>query len=567
MTFSSLSMQLSKLEQTSSRIEITQILAGIFTGASKKEIDKIVYLLLGRLAPNYKSIVFNFADQMMIASIAQAFDKSVEEVKARYKELGDLGDVARSYAPESMSTISVEEVYQQMVEAAQDSGEDSVQRKITIMAELLKKLDHESTKYVVRIPLGRLRLGFSDITVLDALSWMEFGDKTGKATLERAYRVLPDIGLLAKEVKAKGVQETAKTIVPVLGIPVMPMLAQRIKSADEMVEKMGEVTVEPKFDGLRVLIHFKRGKIVSAFTRNLNDIGEMFPELEKLGSYLKADSAILDAEAIGFNEDQKSLLDFQTTMQRRRKHEIAESASKIPLNFYVFDLIFLNGKSLMDEEYLRRREMLAKHLSETGPFKITPYTVTSNPDKIRTLYTQYLSEGLEGIMVKKADSAYIPGRTGYRWVKMKQTEEASGKLSDTIDGVILGFTGGQGKRTQFGLGQFLVGVLDKDVIKTITKVGTGLSDDQFRELKMRLTPLVVSEKPKEYEAHKDLTPDYWVAPSVVVELAGDDLTISPKHTAGFALRFPRLVKFRDDKSAKEATTVKEVKRLYDLQKK
>ncbi len=258
MTFAKLSSYLQQLEKTSSRIEITKILAEIFTNAHFDEIDKIVYLLLGRLAPSYKGIVFNVADQMMIAVIAQSFDKEIAEVKETYKEIGDLGDVACRLNKKPDSRMSVNQVYDCLLEAANEGGEGSQDRRIQILADLLSQLDSESTKFVTRIPLGKLRLGFSDITVLDALSWMETGDKTGKATLERAYRVLPDIGLLAKHVKEKGINKTAKTIEPVVGVPVMPMLAQRIKSAEEMIEKMGEVGVEPKFDGLRVLIHFKK---------------------------------------------------------------------------------------------------------------------------------------------------------------------------------------------------------------------------------------------------------------------------------------------------------------------
>jgi DNA ligase 1 len=168
-------------------------------------------------------------------------------------------------------------------------------------------------------------------------------------------------------------------------------------------------------------------------------------------------------------------------------------------------------------------------------------------------------------MVKRYDSAYVPGRTGWRWVKMKEAEEALGKLSDTVDCVVMGYTAGRGKRASFGLGQFLVGVKDGEKIKTVTKVGTGLTDEQFRELKKRLLGSELTEMPKEYEVHKLLEPDFWVNPEVVVEIAADDITKSPTHTAGLALRFPRLVKFRDDKSPDQATTVEEVKKLFKLQ--
>jgi DNA ligase-1 len=344
------------------------------------------------------------------------------------------------------------------------------------------------------------------------------------------------------------------------------MLAQRLKSATDMIEKMGEVSVEPKYDGLRVLIHFKKDKFIKAFTRNLNDVSPMFPELEKLFEATTSKELILDAEAVGLDETTKKLADFQTTMQRRRKHEISETAHKIPLIFNIFDILYKDSQSLIGEEYLVRRKILGDTIKENKVFKLTPYLLTSDPKVIVAEHKKQIDAGLEGIIVKRANSTYVPGRTGFRWVKMKEVEEATGKLSDTIDCVVMGFTSGQGKRISFGVGQFLAGVADGDNFKTITKVGTGLTDDQFKELSKRLKHLVVKDMPALYQVHKDLTPDFWVEPSVVVELAADDLTVSPKHTAGYAMRFPRLVKFRDDKSPKQATTIEEVKKLYKLQK-
>ena len=567
MKFSSLSQYLLKLENTSSRIEITKILAELFKLSQPEEIDKIVYLVLGKLAPTYKSIVFNLADKLVLQAIAKAYEKKLEEVKKIYKQKGDLGNTAESLSKNSTSTDSVEKVYEMLMDIAKVGGEGSVESKIDGLASILQNADTLSARFIARIPVGKLRLGFSDKTIIDALSWMENNDKSGSKALVRAYEVLPDIGLLSSVVRTKGVQKAATSIGPVLGVPVMPMLASRIKSAQEMIEKMGEVTVEPKYDGLRVLIHYKKCKWVKAFTRNLNDISQMFPELEKLSLAVNAQELILDSEAVGLDETTKKLADFQTTMQRRRKHDIEGSALKIPLIFNIFDVLYVDGKNLMDEAYLNRRKILQKIVSETKIFKITPFVVTSDPKIIEGEYKKHINQGLEGIMVKKANTAYVPGRTGYRWVKMKETEKAMGKLSDTLDCVVLGFSSGQGKRTAFGVGQFLAAVRDGDTYKSVTKVGTGLTDEQFRELKTRLTKIITKEKPKEYDVHKDLFPDFWVSPKVVVELAADDITVSPKHTVGYALRFPRLVNFRDDKSPEQATTVKEVKNLYKLQKK
>ncbi len=566
MLFKELSSYLERLEKTSSRIEITKILAELFKKTPPSEIDKVCYLVLGGLAPSYEGVILNIAEKMMFRVLAKAYNKDISGVIKTYKKKGDLGLVALSLAKANGGNLSVFEVHSELMKVAREGGEGSQERRIEILSNLLKNLDPLSSKFASRIPVGRLRLGFSDKTVLDALSWMEAGNKSLKPFLEKAYQVLPDVGLLAREVKEKGVEKACRGILPVVGIPVLPMLSQRIKSPTEMIEKMGQVDVEPKLDGLRIQIHFLRGKFIRAYTRNLNETSWMFPELKEAGEHLNCDSVILDCEAVGLDEETKLMANFQTTMTRRRKHDIGETSKKVGIDFFIFDIISKDGKGLMDKNYLERRRTLEKVVKTGGPFKLVEYEVTKDPEKIKELYKKRISQGYEGIMVKKVNSGYIPGRTGWRWVKMKQGEEAQGKLADTIDVVVMGYTVGRGKRVSFGVGQFLVGVKDGEKIKTASKIGTGLTDEQFREMKKRLTKLEVKEKPKEYEVHKNYTPDYWVTPSLVVEIAADEITQSPTHTAGIALRFPRLINFRDDKTPNEATTLKELKGLFDLQK-
>ncbi|PJA42978.1 hypothetical protein CO176_00745 [Candidatus Woesebacteria bacterium CG_4_9_14_3_um_filter_39_10] len=565
MLFKELSSYLERLEKTASRIEITKILSELFKKTLSGEIDKVCYLVLGGLAPNYEGVILNIAEKMMFRVLAKAYNKDISGVIKTYKKKGDLGLVAFSFAKANGGKLSVFEVHSELMKVAREGGEGSQERRIEILSNLLKNLDPLSSKFVSRIPVGRLRLGFSDKTVLDALSWMEAGDKSLKPQLEKAYQVFPDVGLLARKVKEKGVKKACRGILPVVGIPVLPMLSQRIKSPTEMIEKMGEVDVEPKLDGLRILIHFVRGKFVKAFTRNLNETSRMFPELTKIEKFVNCDSAIFDCEAVGLDEETKLMANFQTTMTRRRKHDIGETSKKVSIDFFIFDVISKDGKNLMDKNYLERRKILEETVRLGGPFKLVDYEVTKNPERINKLYKKRIKEGYEGIMVKRVNSGYIPGRTGWRWVKMKQGEEAKGKLSDTMDVVVMGYTVGRGKRVSFGVGQFLVGVKDGDKIKTTSKIGTGLTDEEFREMNRRLKNLRTKEQPKEYEVHKNYTPDFWVIPSLVVEIAADEITKSPTHTAGIALRFPRLVRFRDDRSPNDATTLKELKRLFDLQ--
>ena len=567
MKFSDLANYLEKLEKTSSRNEITQILADLFRKTDIHDIEEVIYLLLGQLAPKYKGIVFNLAERMMQQVLAKAYDKSLDFIKGEYKRMGDVGSVAESLSAKRTSNLSVREVYDNLQAIATDEGEGTQERKIDSLANLLKDLDAKSARYVARIPVGRLRLGFSDKTILDSLSWMTKGNKSAKGELERAYQVLPDVGLLAKRVKIEGLEAATNNPKPAVGVPILPMLAQRLKDPIQMVEKMGKVAIEPKLDGLRIQIHFKKGKtgFVMAFTRNMNETSWMFPELSQAGRYINATQAIIDTEAIGLDEATKALADFQSTMTRRRKYEIAEHAKKIAIKFYCFDILFKDDVNLMHLSYLERRKVLEKTIKKGNLFEIVDNVLTDSPDDIRKLNQIKRSEGLEGIMIKKVESAYIPGRTGWRWVKMKEDEKSFGKIADTVDVVIMGYSAGRGKRADFGLGQFLCGVVDGDYIKTTTKIGTGLKDLQFRELNKRFTSLVVSKMPKEYVVHKDYYPDFWVSPEVVVEIAGDEITKSPKHTSGLAVRFPRLVKFRDDKDKNQATTVDELVKLYKLQ--
>ncbi|KKR89814.1 MAG: putative DNA ligase [Candidatus Woesebacteria bacterium GW2011_GWD1_41_12] len=556
---------LERLEKTPSRLEITRILAELLKETDAVETDKVVFLSLGVLAPNYEGVILNLAEKMMIRVLALAFDKSEIDVKALYKKAGDLGNVAEELSKQKSNNdanrVSVAEVYQKLFEVANDNGAGSQDRKIEKMARILSGIDPLSARFIARIPVGKLRLGFSEKTVIAALA---IGDEKKEEDIEKAYNIRPNIGYVAKLVK-EGKLESAK---PEIGVPVVPMLAQRLNSTSEMIKKMGEVSVEPKFDGLRIFIHYKKkGNITKVFTRNMNSIDlDTFPELKEVGKFIRADEVILDSEAIGVDPEREMFLDFQKTIQRRRKHEIAKNASEIPLQFQVFDIIFVNGQSLINEPYVKRRETLKKVVEDGKLLRVDENVVTKDPEVIKTLHQKYLKMGLEGVVVKKAMGKYVSGRTGWNWVKMKEVEGKRGKLSDTIDCVVMGATSGRGKRAGFGVGQFLAGIKDGDTFKTVTKVGTGLTDKQFKELSSRLDKIKTKEKPKDYEAKKDLTPDFWVTPKVIVELAADEITVSPKHTAGLALRFPRLVRFRDDKSSSEVTSIDELKELFRLQK-
>lgn len=574
MRFHDLAIYLEKLEKTASRNEITQILSDLFKRTDSDEIDKVCYLLVGQLAPSYTGLDFNLAEKMMGRALALAYGTDTQSVTKLFKKSGDLGNVAFAVAQNQKSkskkqNLSITQVYEAMMKVAKEGGEGSQERKVKEMAELLKSLDPLSVKYVTRIPINNLRLGFSDMTILDALSFLLVGDKSLRGPLEAAFNVSVDIGRIAKIAKEEGITGI-KNVQPVVGIPIRPSLAERLPSAEKMLEKVPSagsgqgVVVERKYDGLRAQLHIKEGKI-TLFSRNLENTTDMFPDLAEAAKKLKVGSAIIDGEAIAYDAKSDRFLPFQETTKRKRKHEIEVAVKNIPLKLFVFDILYKDGKPLLDLPFSERRKILESVTKgQTGAIKLTEQVVTDSADKIRNLIKEYLSEGLEGALIKKIDAPYKAGARGYHWVKYKKTTEEG--VADTVDCLVMGVNKGRGKRTGFGVGAFLVGVRDGENFKTVSKIGTGLTDEQWKELNKRTKELKNLRKPEEYEVDKNLEPDVWTKPSLVVEILADEITKSPIHTAGLALRFPRLIRFRDEKSPGDTTTLKELEKLYKMQK-
>ena len=559
MKFSQLAEYFEKLEKTSSRLEMTRILAQVFKEASEAEIDKICYLSLGRLVPAYESLEFNLAEKMVMRAAAAAFGVDRKQVMAQYKKLGDLGLVVTGLSKRKEgSGKSVIEAYEALRKIAQDSGAGSQERKVMGLAELLKSLDGVSSKYVARMVVGKLRLGFSDKTIIDALSWMIKGDKSLRAELEQVYFVRADVGALAQAVKQQG---RVKSLEPELGVPVMPALCQRLKTAQEMISKMGQVAVEPKFDGTRVAIHIRGREFLRTFTRNLEETTHMFPELKEAYGQVKAREVILDSEAVGIDTKTGKITSFQEMIVRKRKHGIEQASRTMPLKFFVFDVLYKDGKSLLNLSLRERRKILEDILGDEGPLGLTEQIVTDKASALREYHSRKLKQGLEGVVVKKWEGKYVPGRREFNWVKFKEEEAAAGGLSDTLDCVVMGYYRGRGKRAKFGIGAFLVGVKKGEEMVTIAKIGTGLADEQWKELKIRIKKYELKIMPKDYVVDKSLIPDVWCGPEIVVEIAADNITRSPNHSAGVALRFPRLVRFREDKSVDQATSLVEVQRM------
>jgi len=625
MLFSDLAKDFGRIEQTSLRNEKTMILAEILKEASASEVDKLVYLALGGLRPAFDRLEFNLAEKLIVRAMGVSWGE--------YKKIGDLGELAiitkaqkfrtspkvtPACAGRQSSELGITQVYGELEKIARESGSGSQERKVTGLAKLIRETDGESAKYIVRMVAGRLRLGFSDKTVIDALSYLENGTKEFSDELERAYQRRPDVGVLAKMVKEVGVKVAVAKIDVVMGTPIVPALAQRLKTAKEMIEKMGNVYVEPKYDGTRVQIHFSRkpqssdhspiiaqgselkSHWVRTFTRNLDESSAMFPELQRIAGQIKVEEVILDSEAVGYDPKTGKNVPFQLTITRKRKHDIGEAQNSVPLRFNVFDIMYLDGESLINLPLSERRKILTRTVGGGEVLVIDPYIETEDPNVLREYHKKQLAEGLEGVLVKQIDGQYMPGRTGFNWVKFKESEDSRAKLADTLDVVIMGYYLGKGKRNKFGMGAFLIGVRgehsrsvgalhsgsvgNEDQILTLAKVGTGITDSVFGELKERLSKIQVKMKETAtpgvpacadrwepftpgvwggaiYTVPKILTPDVWVEPKIVVEVAADEITVSPTHSAGYALRFPRLVKFREDKGVEQITTLEEIESM------
>lgn len=579
---------LTRLDQTTKRLEITDILAGLIQEVETSEVENAINLALGQLYAPFKDLTFNVADKMMLRAL-EDFDTTNSDIAAAYRKLGDLGDTASTLSHKKTSNLTINQTHAQLVEIANLEGSGSQEKKIVKLVELFKELDSNSLKYVVRIVLGTTRLGFTATTIVDSLSYVLGGNKDYSDSIEKVYNIHPDIALIAKQIKSHGMQGL-ETIHIETGVPILSEKPQRVASPDEVIEKMAskEIWIEYKLDGTRVQIHFDKTKSVSSdtkslfeddaqyfvgsYTRNLDDSTNQFPDvIEGVKKQIKASSVILDGEAIGYDKATGKFLDFQTTIKRKRKHGVSDSLAQIPLKYFVFDILYLDGKSLIELPLRERKQILKDILLEGDTVEISPHVETHESKVVRTVFEEAKTKGLEGLVIKNPDKGYEAGARSFTWVKLKRIDEEgySQGAADSVDCVVMGYYTGKGVRTQFGMGAFLAGIYDEESLsfKSVTKVGTGMKEVDLEEIKKLCDKHVSKDKPSEYSVDKDLYPDVWVKPRIVVELRADEITISPKHTATYALRFPRLIRIRTDKKAEQATSIKELEDLFLLQKK
>ena len=588
MKISLFSQYLSLLDKTSKRLEITTILSELINKLNKEEIDKAIYLSSGYLRAPYENIKFNMAEKMMLRALEQAYSTKdnlniSSKINSIYKKEGDLGNVAFELAKDKVSEeIEIIQVHKHLEDIAKEAGPGSQDYKVNKTAELLKRLDKNSAKYIVRIILGLIRLGFTELTIISALAEY-LGNKKYASEIEKKYNIHPDIGLIAKIIKQKGIKGLDEIKIET-GVPVLSQKAQRVSGMEEAMKRIKNVWAEFKFDGTRVQLHLDRDKYISGeiqnslfdtednkilirtYTRNLEETTHQYPDIVLAADkQIRAQSIILDGEAIGFNKKTGEFLPFQETIQRKRKHDIEETAKNIPLKYYVFDILFLNGQSLIDKTLRERRKILDKIIDKGDTIIVDEHLETDRFEDLKKYYETAKEKKLEGLIAKNPEDVYQAGARSYSWIKLKSADEKL--LKDSIDCVVLGYYYGKGVRSKFGIGGFLVGIYDEkeNNFKTITKIGTGLTEEDWGVLKKMADKLKVGVLPKNIIMNKIFTPDILLSPEIIVEIGADEISVSPSHTAGYALRFPRLLKFRADKKPTEITTLNEIKSMFKNQ--
>ena len=570
-----------KLESISGRNEMTEVMAALLAATPKSELRKLVYLTQGKLRPDYEGVELGLAEKMALRTISTATGLSSKVVRNAYIKAGDIGTAAeqllckRSQGTLYSETLTLERVYSTLLRVAGRRGAGSVEVKLKELVSLLNDASPQEAKFIMRTVTGQLRLGAADYTVLDAAAAAFLGGKQERGKIERAYNVHPDLGFVVEAVALRGLKGLEAVKMEV-GVPIRPMLAERLESAKAIVKKMGEkeVVSEYKLDGERLQIH-KSGVKVTLFSRRMEVITSNYPDaVDLVREHVLAKSAILEAEVVAINEETGEYLPFQELMHRRRKHGIDQAVAEYPVALNFFDLLLVAETNYTGKPYSVRREKLQKAVETTERTRLVPALTSSDPEVIEGFMEEAIQNGCEGLVVKDPESTYRAGAREFAWIKLKR--EYRSELTDTIDLPIIGAFHGKGRRAG-RYGTYLLGAFDdkRDLFTSIAKVGTGFSDEDLEKIPKLLKPLETHVKPQNVESR--IVPDVWFRPHLVIETIASELTLSPIHTAamglirpgsGISLRFPKFTgKIRDDKRAEDATTVREIVEMYQSQKK
>ena len=562
-----------RLERTASNLAMIDILTEFFPKISPEEAKISAYLLRGELSPSYEGLEMGLAEKMAIKAIARSEGISPEKVASLFKKTGDFGSIVEILKKDKKGGgLTIEEVFEKLLGIAKISGEGSQEKKLNLLADLLSKVSGIEAKYIIRTILGTLRLGVGEMTFLYGLA-KAFGEKKQKEILEYAFNVLSDFGEIARLVSEFGIKKVAE-IKPKVGAPIRVMLSSRVEELKEVKDHIaGLVSVEEKYDGERIQAHIKKNGEISLFSRRQENITHQYPDIiDGLKKSFLGKEAIIEGEVVAYDRKKEKLLPFQILMSRRRKHKVEEYIKKIPIRYFLFDLLYLDGKNYLKQSLKERRTVLERFFKKTESIDFGKYAITDDLSEMESRFIDSIERGNEGVMIKDYSGIYQAGSRGWLWIKFKK--EYKKELADTFDLAIIGALYGAGKRANTYGSLLLASYNPKDnKYYSFTKVGSGFTDEILEQLPKMLDKYKLTGKYKFVET--EMKADVWFEPKIVMEVMGAEITVSPVHTVakdkikkgGLALRFPIFIRWRDDKSPENTTTIQEIYDLYKSSKK
>ena len=580
MEFSIIAEIFERMEDTTKRIELTNLLVELLKKTPKKIIPNAVYLLQGIIRPNFEGVELGVAEKLAIRAISKSSGLSIKKIEEDYKKCGDLGLTASNILKLKTQTtftaekITLERVYETLFRIAKLGGKGSQDLKMKYISSLLNDATPLEAKFVLKILLGTLRLGIAENTIMDALAIAFTGKKENKEQIENAYNVSSDLGKVSLLIATDGIDEIKKFKISLFS-PIRPMLADRVKSEKEAIKKMSEVfAAEYKLDGERVQIHKQANEVV-LFSRRLENITQYYPDIvENVKKSLSVNEGVFEAEIVPVNENTGEFLPFQELMHRRRKYKLEKAISQYPITVNFFDVLYFDKKDCLNLEYSERRKILEKLVNEDNFSKLVPMLLVKNENEIEDFLENSINSGCEGLMLKTLDAPYRAGARGSNWLKLKR--EYRNELGDSLDLIVIGAYFGRGRRT--GLyGTLLLGTYnpDKDNFPSVCKVGTGFTDESLDQLYQILSNKITLKKNSRVVS--EMEADVWFEPDLVLEIVASEITLSPIHKtglnlirkgSGFALRFPKFTgKIRYEKAVEDASTDEEVLTLYKGQSK
>jgi len=548
-----------ELEKNSSRLKKTEILSKFLKKIKNYKNKEIVYLLQGKVFPDYSEKEFGISEKLCIKALVKASGVGGGEIVKKWKKIGDLGKVAEEVMTKKKqgtlftNKLTTEKVIDNLKRLPDLIGKGTVDKKLSLISELLTSASGIEAKYIIRTLLSDLRIGVGSGTLRDSIveACFDEKDKENTEAVQDAYDKITDFALVFEKA-CEGLKSLESTeLIP--GKAVKVMLFPKEESFESGFERVGKpCLIDYKYDGFRMMINKDSDGNIKIFTRRLDEVSKQFPEvIDYIKKYVNGESFILDSEAVGYDSKTKAYQQFQNISQRiKRKYDIEVLAKKFPIELNVFDILYYNGKSLIKTKFKERREIIEK-IVKKEKFKIRPSEaiITDSVEEAQKFYEKALELGEEGVMMKNLESPYKPGsRVGYA-VKIKPGD-------DDFDLVITGAEYGTGKRAGW-LTSFSVACREDDKLLEIGKVSTGLKEKEseglsFVELTQILKKSIISESGREVK----------VKPQVVVTVAYQNIQKSPSYSSGYALRFPRITRLRPDRDVKDVATIDEVLGKY-----